>query len=104
MIDRVSKTLKVSEGRACRVLRQARSTQKHSPYIRSDEERLVARTIELATQYGRYGYRKITALHKEEGCKVNHKRVERIWRREGLKVPKKTTKTRKIMAQRWLLY
>ena len=48
--------------------------------------------IELATRYGRYGYRRITALLHEEGWKVNHKRVERIWRREGLKVPKKQPK------------
>jgi putative transposase len=46
----------------------------------------------LATKYGRYGYRRITALLKIEGWRVNHKRVERIWRREGLKVPKKQPK------------
>jgi transposase InsO family protein len=54
--------------------------------------RLVARIIELATQYGRYGYRRITAMLRQEGRTVNHKRVERIWRREGLKVPKKQPK------------
>lgn len=48
--------------------------------------------VELATQFGRYGYRRITALLNNEGWKVNHKRVERIWRREGLKVPKKQPK------------
>jgi transposase InsO family protein len=53
---------------------------------------LVARVIELATQYGRYGYRRITALLQREGFKVNHKRVERIWRKEGLKVPQKQPK------------
>ena len=46
----------------------------------------------MATKYGRYGYRRITALLKEKGWKVNHKRVERIWRKEGLKVPKKQPK------------
>ena len=92
MVDRVLKTLKVSERRACRVLGQARATQRHSSHIKGDEKRLVARTIELATQYGRYGYRRITALLKQEGWKVNHKRVERIWREEGLKVPKKQPK------------
>jgi len=92
MIDRVLKTLKVSERRACRVIGQARTTQRHSLHIKSDEERLVARIIELATRYGRYGYRRITALLKQEGWKVNHKRVERIWRREDLKVPKKQPK------------
>jgi putative transposase len=53
---------------------------------------LTARIIALATTYGRYGYRMITGLLKNEGWKVNHKRVERIWRREGLKVPKKQPK------------
>ncbi len=92
MIDRVLKTLKVSERRACRVLEQARTTQRHSSDIKDDEEKLVARIIELATRYGRYGYRRITALLKQEGWKVNHKRVERIWRKEGLKVPQKQPK------------
>ena len=57
-----------------------------------DEESLVERTIDLASQYGRYGYRRITALLRNEGWQVNHKRVERIWRQEGLKVPKKQPK------------
>ncbi len=48
--------------------------------------------IELATAYGRYGYRRVTALLNWEGWKVNHKRVERLWRREGLKVPQKQPK------------
>jgi transposase InsO family protein len=52
----------------------------------------VERIIALATQYGRYGYRRITAMLRHEGWQVNHKRVERIWRREGLKVPKKQPK------------
>jgi transposase InsO family protein len=53
---------------------------------------LAARIIELSTEYGRYGYRRITALLQREGWKVNHKRVERIWRSEGLKVPQKQPK------------
>jgi putative transposase len=53
---------------------------------------LTRRIIELATKYGRYGYRMITGLLRNEGWKVNHKRVERIWRKEGLKVPKKQPK------------
>jgi transposase InsO family protein len=52
----------------------------------------VERIIELAAQYGRYGYRRITAMLKQEGWQVNHKRVERIWRREGLKVPQEQPK------------
>jgi transposase InsO family protein len=53
---------------------------------------LTAAIIELAGQYGRYGYRRVTALLRQDGWHVNHKRVERIWRREGLKVPHKQPK------------
>jgi transposase InsO family protein len=81
--------LGVSERRACRVLGQARSTHRHRGRTADDEPRVVARIIELATQYGRYGYRRITGLLRGEGWPVNHKRVERLWRREGLKVPQK---------------
>ncbi len=48
--------------------------------------------VELASEYGRYGYRRVTALLRAEGFQVNHKRVERLWRREGLKVPQKQPK------------
>ena len=61
-----------------------------------EEEKLVARIIALATQYGRYGYRRITAMLRQESWQVNHKRVERIWRREGLKVPQKQPKRRRL--------
>lgn len=84
--------LPISERRACRVLGQARTTQRHPPGSGDDESRLVARLIELATQYGRYGYRRVTALLRGEGWLVNHKRVARLWRREGLKVPQKQPK------------
>ena len=84
--------LRVSERRACRVLRQHRSTQRKVPAGRADEERLVADMIELTRQYGRYGYRRIAALLRESGWHVNDKRVERLWRREGLKVPMKQPK------------
>jgi len=74
------------------VLSQARATQRHVPQIPSDEEQLRSRIVELATRYGRYGYRRITAMLKHEGWQVNHKRVERIWRQEGLKVPRRQPK------------
>jgi putative transposase len=74
------------------VLGQARATQRLPPLVSGSETRLVARIIELATRYGRYGYRRITALLNDETWQVNHKKVERIWRREGLKVPKKQPK------------
>ncbi len=86
----------VSERRACRVLGQPRSTQRREPYLPDDEPRLVKRMIELATQYGRYGYRTIWGMLLLEGWKVNHKRIERLWRREGLKVPKKQPKRRRL--------
>jgi hypothetical protein len=79
----------VSERRTCAALGQHRSTQRKTPRGRDDEERLTADVIELARQYGRYGYRKIAELLRRAGWEVNHKRVERIWRREGLKVPGK---------------
>ena len=88
----VQHRLGVSERRACRVLSQARSTHRHRPVVPDDEPRLVARLIELATLYGRYGYRRITGLLRGEGWTVNHKRIERLWRREGLKVPQKQPK------------
>jgi len=52
--------------------------------------------IAIACEYGRYGYRRVTALLRDEGWKVNHKRVERLWRQEGLKVPKKQPKRRRL--------
>lgn len=82
----------VSERRACRVLDQPRSTQRHARTIPDDEPRLVKRIIELACEFGRYGYRRITAMLRRAGWRVNHKRVQRIWRQEGLKVPKKQPK------------
>ena len=79
----------VSERRACRVLGQARSTHRHRARVPDDEPRVVERIIALATAYGRDGYRRITGLWRGEGWPVTHKRVERLWRRAGLKVPKK---------------
>jgi transposase InsO family protein len=71
---------------------QSRSTQRRVPCTAEDEARLTADIIELATTYGRYGYRRIAALLRQAGWAVNKKRVERIWRREGLKVPRRQPK------------
>jgi hypothetical protein len=77
----------------CRALGQHRSTQRKTPRGRDDEERLTADIVELARQYGRYGYRKVAELLRSTaGWVVNDKRVERIWRREGLKVPERQPK------------
>ncbi len=78
------------------MLGQARSTQRRPPHIPDDEPRLLRDMVRLATQYGRYGYRRVTELLRREGWKVNHKRVERLWRREGLKVPQKQPKRRRL--------
>ncbi|QUS54077.1 IS3 family transposase [Pseudovibrio brasiliensis] len=91
-INHIRSEIKVSERRVCRVLGQHRSTQRRIPKGRADEDRLVADMIELARQYGRYGYRRIAALLRQAGWQANDKRVERLWRREGLKVPMKQPK------------
>jgi len=70
-------------------LGQPRGTQRYRPTQREDEDALTQAIVTLASQYGRYGYRRITALLQRSGWKVGKDRVERIWRREGLKVPKK---------------
>jgi putative transposase len=84
--------LGVSERRACRVLGQHRSVQRLAVQPRDDEDALTEAIIQLASTYGRYGYRKIAGLLQNAGWPVNHKRVERIWRQEGLKVPQKQPK------------
>ena len=92
-VERVQRVLpSVSERRACRVINQPRPTQRRVLMSRDDEESLTADIINLAIRFGRYGYRRITALLRDQGWRVNHKRVERIWRREGLKVPMKQLK------------
>ncbi len=97
MVQQIYQKLVISERRVCKILGQARATQRHHSPPPSDEKRLTAEIITLATKYGRYGYRRITALlNNEKGWRVNHKRVERIWRREGLKVPKKQPKRSRL--------
>jgi transposase InsO family protein len=86
----------VSERFACRVLGQHRSTQRKVPTHADDEAALTADIVALAIQYGRYGYRRITAMLRRAGWVVNHKRVERIWRREGHKVPQKQPKRARL--------
>ena len=87
---------RASERRACKVLGQTRSTQRRAPLVPDDEPLLIKRMVELATQYGRYGYRRITAMLRREGWRVNHKRIQRLWSREGLKVPSKQPKRRRL--------
>ena len=84
--------LGVSERRACRVLGQARTTQRRELRAKDDEEVLVGEIVEVASRFGRYGYRTVTGLLRLAGWHVNKKRVERIWKQEGLKVPRKQPK------------
>ena len=83
----------ISERRACRAVGQSRSTQRHERKIPDDEERLVSQIVRLATQYGRYGYRRITALLRDEGWRVNHKRVG------GAQGASEAAQARPVMAQ-----
>jgi hypothetical protein len=69
-------------------MEQPRSTQRYHGKAADDEEVLSERIVNLASQSGRYGYRRMTALLQREGWQANHKRVERIWGQAGLKVLK----------------
>jgi putative transposase len=84
--------LDIAERRVCRVLGQHRSTQRKVPKGRPDEDVLTRAIIALASEYGRYGYRRIWALLQRHGWNVGLSQVARIWRREGLKVPMKQPK------------
>ena len=94
-VEHVTGKLDVSQRFACKVLGQHRSTQRKVLRAADDEAALTESIIGLARQYGRYGYRRITAL-RAEGWRCNHKRVERIWRREGLKVPARQPKRARL--------
>ena len=86
----------MSERRACKVLEIYRSSHRYPVKTTDEEDILIQRITELAMQYGRYGYRRITALLREDGWDINHKRVERLWRQEGLKVPQEQPKRRRL--------
>jgi len=82
----------VFERRACKALGQHRSSQRHQPQMRADEDALTAAIVALASRFGRHGYRRITELLQMAGWSVNAKRVRRIWRAECLKVPSRQPK------------
>ena len=89
---KLQSVFQVSERRACAVVGQSRATQRYVPTIRADEDALTKAIVSLAQEYGRYGYRRVTAVLKHQGWAVGKDRVQRIWRREGLKVPQKQPK------------
>jgi putative transposase len=77
-------------------LGQWRRTQRYAAIQRIDEDALTEAIIALASEYGRYGYRRITALLQRHGWQVGQDREQRIWRREGLKVPQKQRPRRRL--------
>jgi putative transposase len=88
----VRQQYRLSERHVCRLLFQWRGTQRYLPTVRNDEDALTQAIIALASQYGRYGYRRVTVELRKAGWAVGKDRGERIWRREGLKVPRKQPK------------
>ena len=86
----------MSERRACEAIGQPRSTQRYEPKEAEDEKPLVRRMKQLSAEHPRYGYRRVWALLRRERFAVNRKRVHRLWRREGLKVPRKQRKRRRL--------
>jgi transposase InsO family protein len=92
----VMQELKISERRACKTIGQVRSTQRYEAIPNQEQEKLQGRVIELATEYGRYGYRQVTDLLNMEGWDVGKDRVFSIWQREGLKVPQKQPKRSRL--------
>jgi len=102
-VEHAQEVFHVSERCVCRALGQPRSTQRYCGKVSDEEEILTERIVTLASQYGRYGYRRITAMLQREGWRVNHKRVERIWRQEGLESTRETAKARQIVAERRFL-
>lgn len=86
----------VSERRACRTLGQPRSTQRYQPKVKDDEAALLKRMESLVRRHPRFGYRRIHALLRREGWRVNRKRIHRLWRQEGYRVPQKRCKKRRL--------
>ena len=93
-VEHVQQKLSVSQRRACRAVRQPRSTQRYPRKVRDDEAAIVKRMHELVRRWPRFGYRRIHALLRREGFRINRKRVWRLWKREGFKVPRKVRKRR----------
>ncbi|MXQ13951.1 IS3 family transposase [Microvirga makkahensis] len=87
-MSRIREKCGLSERHACRIVNQLREAQRYVPTLRAGEEALTQANIALVSQYSRYGYRRITALRQRIGWKVGRDRVQRIWRREVLEVPK----------------
>jgi len=94
-VEQVQRHRKVSQRRACRTLGQPRATQRAVRIGGDPDKPLVSKLRQLSRRYPRYGYRMITALVRQEGWRVNRKRIYRLWRQEGLQVPRRTHKRRR---------
>lgn len=92
----VRQRLNTSERRTCKTVGMARSTQQYKSRRQDDDNTLRLALIRLAKHYGRYGYRKIAKLLRIEGWHVNHKKVERLWREEGLQLPVRHKKRKRL--------
>jgi putative transposase len=88
-VDGIREKYGLSERHAYRIVGQHRGTQRYMPTVPADEDALTRAVVALASEYGRYGYRRVTAPLRADGWQVGKDRVQRIWRREGLKVPQK---------------
>jgi transposase InsO family protein len=95
-VRQLQESFGVSQRRVCRLLGQPRSTQRQTPKTSEEEERLVRRMLELVRRHPRFGYRRIGVLLRREGWRANRKRVYRLWRQQGLKVPRKQRKKRRL--------
>lgn len=95
-VEKLEGEFGVSERRACRVVKQPRSSQRYASRPRDDEQALVKRMLELAARRPRFGYRRIAWQLRQEGWCASDTRVYRLWRREGLKVPQKRRKKRRL--------
>jgi putative transposase len=95
-VEHVQQKLGVSERRACKVIGQARASQRYVSSKPVKDRALRRRMHKLAARHKRYGYRRVWALLRQEGWAVNRKRVQRLWREEGLRVPQRQRKRRRL--------
>lgn len=95
-VEQLERSFDVSQRRACRVVGQARTTQRYALRRKQDEPQLVRCMHRLVQQHPRFGYRRIWALLRQEGWRVNRKRIWRLWKREGFRVPRKQHKKRRL--------
>jgi putative transposase len=86
----------LSQRRVCKALGVTRSLVRYRARLPAKDQGLVARVHELARENPRYGYRRVAALLRADGWRVNNKRVRRLWRQQGLKIPKKVKKKRRL--------